>query len=92
LAWSADGTRLAAEFGGQDTSEAWRVNPQSGAAADATGGFDGVVGWGLSRDGTTLLATTGSFDDPNGDVIALAWDGGAQAVLARHAAMPDWSR
>jgi Tol biopolymer transport system component len=92
LAWSADGTRLAAQYGGQDTSEAWRVNPQTGAAADATGSFDGVVGWGLSRDGASLLATTGYFDSPDGNVVAIAWDGGAQTVLARKATQPSWSR
>jgi len=92
LAWSADGTRLAARYTGQDTSEAWRVIPATGAAADATGAFDGVVGWGLSRDGTTLLATTGYFDDPAGDVIAVGWDGGARTVLAQRATQPSWSR
>jgi hypothetical protein len=92
LAWSQDGTRLAAQYGGQDTSEAWRVNPQTGSAADATGAFDGVVGWGLSRDGSTLLATTGYYDNPAGDVLALAWDGGASVVLATRASQPSWSR
>ena len=92
LAWSADGTRLAAQYTGQDTSEAWRVVPATAAAADATGAFDGVVGWGLSRDGTTLLATTGYFDDPAGDVIAVAWDGEARTVLARRATQPSWNR
>ena len=66
LAWSADGRRLAAEYGGQDTSEVWRVNARNGKAADATGKFDGVVGWGLSRDGLALLATTGYYDNPDG--------------------------
>lgn len=92
LAWSADGTRIAANYGGQDTTEAWRVNAQTGAAVDATGRFDGVVGWGMSKDGTALLATTGYFDNPSGNVVALAWDGGAQTVLARKATQPSWSR
>jgi Tol biopolymer transport system component len=92
IAWSADGTRLAAQYGGQDTSEAWRVDAATGKAVDATGTFDGVVGWGLSRDGTTLLATTGSFDSPNGNVVAVDWDGGGQTVLARRATQPSWSR
>ena len=92
LAWSADGKRLAAEYGGQDTSEAWRVNAKTGKAADATGGFDGVIGWGLSRDGSTLLATTGYFDDPKGNVVAVPWSGGAQTVLAKGATQPSWNR
>lgn len=92
LAWSDDGKRLAAEYGGQDTSEIWRVNATTGKAADATGGFDGVVGWGLSHDGTTLLASTGYFDNPKGNVVAVPWDGGAQTVLAKAATQPSWSR
>ena len=92
LAWSQDGRRIAAQYSGQDTSEAWRVNAESGRATDATAKFDGVVGWGLSRDGTALLATTGYFDNPNGNVVAIAWDGGAQTVLATKATQPNWSR
>ncbi len=56
LAWSADGRRLAAEYGGQDTSEAWRVDAVTGKAKDATGRFDGVYGAEISRDGTAILA------------------------------------
>lgn len=92
LAWSADGRRLAAQYSGQDTSEAWRVSADTGKAADATGKFDGVVGWGLSRDGSALLATTGYFDNPAGNVVSIAWDGRAQTVLARGATQPSWSR
>lgn len=92
LSWSADGRRLAAQYGGQDTSEIWRVNARTGKAADATGKFDGVVGWGLSRDGEFLLATTGYFDSPNGTVVAIAWDGAKQTLLARKATQPSWSR
>lgn len=92
LAWSADGSRLAARYTGRDTSEAWRVVSASGAADDATGASDGVTGWGLSRDGSTLLATTGYLDDPSGDVIALAWEGGARTVLAQRAGQPSWNR
>ena len=92
LAWSDDGKRLAAQYTGQDTSEAWRVNATNGKAADATGGFDGIVGWGLSHDGTALLATTGYFDDPKGNVVSVAWSGGAQTVLATGATQPSWNR
>lgn len=92
LAWSADGERLLAQYTGQDTRDAWRVDAASGAAADATGGFDGIVGWGLARDGRAILATTGAFDNPAGDVVSVAWDGGARTVLARGATQPSWSR
>ncbi|MCW2990007.1 MAG: TolB protein [Solirubrobacterales bacterium] len=92
LAWSSDGKRLAAQYGGQDTSEAWRVSADTGKTADATGKFDGVVGWGLARDGSALLATTGYYDNPSGNVVAIDWDGGTQTVLAKKATQPSWSR
>lgn len=92
LGWSDDGQRLAAEYGGQDTSELWRVSATTGRSADATGAFDGVIGWGISHDGTTLLGSTGSFDNPQGSVVAIPWAGGDPVVLAKNAATPSWSR
>ncbi len=92
LGWSDSGKRLLAQYGGQDTSEAWRVNANTGKAVDATGGFDGVVGWAISRDGSTILATTGYFDDPNGDVVSVPWSGGEPTVLAKSAHQPSWNR
>lgn len=91
-AWSADGSRLLAEYGGQDTSEAWRVDPATGRATDVTGAFDGVIGWGLSSDGAAVLATTGGFDSPYGDVVAIDWATGGRTLLARRAATPSWNR
>lgn len=93
LAWSADGTRLLAEYGGQDTSDAWTVDPATGRARDLDGRFDGVVGFGLSRDGSTVLAATGGFEPgPGHDVVAVPYGGGGTTVLARKAALPSWSR
>lgn len=92
LAWSDDGLRLLAAWSGQDTDEAYRVDPASGKATDLTGEGAGVVGWDLSGDGTTVLGTTGGFDNPTGDVVAVGWDTGASAVLARRATQPSWSR
>ncbi len=56
--WSANGQRLLAEFGGQDTSYAVTVNPKTGAQKplDKMGdGEQGFVGTALSSDGTTVL-------------------------------------
>lgn len=92
LAWSPDGRRLLARWGGKGTSEAWRVDARSGSAADLTGKDDGVVPWGLSRDGTTVLATTGGPDTPNGSVVAVDWESGSKTVLARRATQPSTSR
>lgn len=92
LAWSDDGRRLLATYGGQDTSEAYRIDPATGRESDVTGADDGVVGWDLSGDGTAVLGTTGGFDSPSGNVVAVSWDTGAQTVLARRATQPSWSR
>jgi len=90
-AWSADGSRLLAEYGGQDTSEAWAVDVASGRAHDLTGRFDGVVGAGLSADGTTVLVQRGYFDDPSRQSIAtIPFRGGSATVLVRHGGEPSW--
>jgi len=90
-AWSADGTRLLAEYGGQDTSEAWAVDVASGRAHDLTGRFDGVIGAGLSADGTTVLVQRGYFDDPRHQSVAtIPFAGGSATVLVRHGSAPSW--
>jgi hypothetical protein len=90
-AWSADGSRLLAEYGGQDTSEAWAVDVASGRAHDLTGRFDGVIGTDLSADGTTVLVQRGYFDDPRHQSIAtIPFTGGSATVLVRHGSAPSW--
>lgn len=90
-AWSADGSRLLAEYGGQDTSEAWTVDVASGRARDLTGRFDGVIGAELSADGTTVLVQRGYFDDPNRQSVAtIPFAGGKVTVLVRHGSEPSW--
>jgi hypothetical protein len=91
IAWSADGSRLLAEYGGQDTGEAWTVDVASGRARDLTGRFDNVIGTALSADGGTVLAQRGFFDDPSRQSIAtIPFGGGRATVLVRHASEPSW--
>jgi hypothetical protein len=90
-AWSADGSRLLAEYGGQDTSEAWTVDVASGRARDLTGRFDNVLGAGLSADGATVLVQRGSFEDPaHQSVATIPFGGGRATVLVRHGSAPSW--
>ncbi|MBS1871048.1 MAG: PD40 domain-containing protein [Actinobacteria bacterium] len=90
-AWSADGRRLLAEYGGQDTSEAWTVDVASGRARDLTGRLDGVIGRGLSADGRTVLVQRGFFDDPRHQSIAtVPFRGGRATVLVRRGSLPSW--
>ncbi len=90
-AWSADGTRLLAEYGGQDTSEAWTVDVRSGRARDLTGRVDGVIGTGLSPDGRTVLVQRGFFDDPTHQSVAtIPFGGGRATVVVAHGSDPSW--
>jgi dipeptidyl aminopeptidase/acylaminoacyl peptidase len=92
--WSADGSRLLAEFLGQDTSYAVAVNPKTGAQRPVhKAGEDGFVATALSADGSTVLGFTGGFEpEPNHDVATVPYEGGKLTVIARNAFLPDWSR
>jgi Tol biopolymer transport system component len=92
--WSAEGSRLLAEFEGQDTSYAVAVNPRTGAQRPLQKtGEDGFVATALSADGRTVLGFTGGFEPgPGHDVATVPYSGGKLDVLARNASLPDWSR
>ena len=92
--WSADGTRLLAEFEGQDTSYAVTVNPKTGAQRPvAEAGENGFVGTALSADGKQVLGFTGGFDPSGGHkVVTVPYSGGKPKVLAKNALEPDWSQ
>ena len=92
--WSADGTRLLAEFGGQDTSYAETVNPLTGAHRPVVKAEEsGFIGTDLTADGSTILGATGGYD-PNSrhDVVTIPYAGGPPKVLVRGAFNPDWNR
>jgi hypothetical protein len=93
-AWSADGGRLLAEFGGQDTSFAETVNPVTGAHRPVTKTIEnGFVGADLSADGSTILATSGGYEpSAKHDVVTVPYGGHTPTVLARNALEPDWNR
>jgi Tol biopolymer transport system component len=93
--WSANGQRLLAEFGGQDTSYAVTVNPRTGAQKplDKMGdGEQGFVGTALSSDGSTVLGFTGGFEPgPKHNVSTIPYGGGKTKTLVKNAFEPDWS-
>ena len=92
-AWSANGTRLLAEFTGQDTTYAETVNPFTGAHRPVgKAAENGFVGACLSANGATILGSTGGFDpSPPHNVVAVPYRGGPVRVLARKASDPDWN-
>lgn len=93
-AWSANGTHLLAEFGGQDTTYAVTVNPKTGAEMALTKEREtGFVGTALSRDGKFVLGSLGGFEPgPGHKVVSIPYKGGKPKVLANNASEADWSR
>src|SRR3954468_16275179 len=92
--WSASGNQLLANFNGQDTSQAYAVNPATGTAKDlGAKPFDGTSAGAISRDGTTVLAQTGGLEgpDPNQAVVTIPFTGGTPTVLVRRGITPDWN-
>jgi hypothetical protein len=94
LAFSASGSRLLAEFEGEDTSEAWTVNAVSGRARRVTVRGRSVQGAGISRDGTTLLVDENAFENPpsSGRVATVPFAGGRSKVLVSHGSEGSWNR
>jgi Tol biopolymer transport system component len=90
---SADGSRLLAQFVGEDTGVGFAVNPRTGNTRSLSREVDnGFLGFDLSADGRTVLGHTGG-PEPIGrhDVVTVPWGGGEPTVLVRRAAFPDWS-
>lgn len=93
--WSADGSRLLTEFGGQDVSYAVMVNPRTGAQRPVAGtGEQGFVGTDLSADGKFVLGFNGGFDPglKNHEVQTVSAGGGKPKTLAKGAVEPSWNR
>ena len=92
-AWSANGKRILAEFGGQDTSYAVGVNAVSGAQKPVVKAAEsGFVGTALSANGKTVLGYVGGFDPGNKHkVVTVPFGGGKQKTLVSNASEPDWS-
>jgi Tol biopolymer transport system component len=93
--WSASGNHLLAEFDGQDTSYAVTVDPKTGAERRLVGGIAGYgfMATALSRDGRTVLGTTGGFEpNPNHDVATVRYGGGKPTILVKDAYEPAWNR
>jgi Tol biopolymer transport system component len=94
LAFSADGSRLVAEFEGEDTSNAYAVNVASGQARAVTVRGQSAQAAGISSDGSTLLLDAGSFEQPSshGQIVTVPFAGGHATVLVAHASQASWNR
>jgi Tol biopolymer transport system component len=90
--WSANGKRLLAQFGGEDTTYAVGVNVQTGAQRPIVEATEqGLVGTALSANGKTVYGSTGSFEPtPHEAVVSVPWSGGKPKVLVKGASSPSW--
>lgn len=94
LAFSADGSRLLAEFEGEDTSEAWTVNASSGRARRVTVRGRSVEGAGISSDGSSLLIDENALEvsPSSGRVAVIPFAGGRSKVIVAHGSQASWNR
>jgi Tol biopolymer transport system component len=93
--WSESGKQLLAEFGGQDTSYAVTVDPNTGKEKTLTKEREiGFVGAALSKDGSTVLGSVGEFEGnvAGRKVQTIPYAGGKPKTLVANASEPDWSR
>jgi Tol biopolymer transport system component len=89
--WSADGTRLLAQFSGQDNTHAVGVDVATGAEHIIGPDTEfGLTGSALTADGATVL---GAFGPPEriGNVVTIGWTGRTPKAIVRKADAPAWT-
>ncbi len=93
LAFSASGSRMLAQFEGEDTIEAFAVSVVSGRARRVATHGRSVIAAGISADGGTLLVDEGSFEQPasSGRIATVPFGGGPPKVLVAHGAEASWN-
>jgi hypothetical protein len=91
IEWSADGKRLLAGQGGQDTWLAYAVDPVRGGARKIS---PRVTPDAITPDGRFVIGdTTGGedFGPERANVVRVPWAGGRATVLLRNAVAPSYS-
>ena len=93
LAFSADGTRLAAEYEGEDTAIGYSVSVLTGHATQLKVGNQAVSAWGISADGRSVLISVGGFEQPasRAKVERIPFSGGHPTLLITHGSYPSWN-
>jgi Tol biopolymer transport system component len=93
VAFSANGARLLAEFGGQDQGYGVAVSLVTGGEKKLTDDPEtGFQGSALSADGLTILGTTGlGFGPSHPKIVTMPWGGGPEKLLVANAYFPSWS-
>jgi hypothetical protein len=90
VGFSDRGSRLLAEYEGQNTGEAWVLTLSSGRATPLGSELSAGA---LSHDGASVLVDRGGFLNPpdHGIVESLPVAGGPPRVLAAHGSEPSWN-
>ena len=92
-AWSGNGKRILAQFGGQDTTYAVGVNAQTGAQRPILEATEqGLVGSAISFDGKTVFGFEGGFEGgAKRNVVKVPFSGGKPKVLVKNGFEPSFS-
>jgi hypothetical protein len=93
FAFSAGGSKLLAQFVGQDTSEAWTVQVSNGRTRRLTVRKHSVQAAGIASDGNTVLVDEGGIDGPasEGRVGIAPFAGGNSKLLVAHGSQSSWN-
>jgi hypothetical protein len=89
--WSADGTKLVAQFGGQDTTYAVAVNPVDGDETILGSAHDAFVAGAFLGDDTTVLGNTSFVESNDGKTATVPFSGGKLHVILKHAVNVGWA-
>jgi hypothetical protein len=94
VAFSSSGSRLVAEFDGEDTSQAWTVRVPAGTARAVLVGGHTVMAGGISPDGSALLVDEGGLEGPlsQQSVASMPFGGSSAHVLVAHAGQASWGQ
>ncbi|HWE33108.1 MAG TPA: hypothetical protein VG410_06460 [Solirubrobacteraceae bacterium] len=94
IAVSADGTRLAADYGGEDTDSGYTVNLATHKVKQLRAGQQNVTAWGISRNGKRVLVSVGGFEaaPSTGKVETMPFGGGKPTLLVAHGDDPSWNQ
>ena len=94
VAFSASGTRLLANFVGQNTTEAYVLDLSAAKPQprDLTGAGNGTIGDAISQRGDLILVTKGKTENQAADSVeTVPWTGGKPTLIAAHGAYASWN-
>jgi hypothetical protein len=91
---SANGERMIAAFGGEDTDDTYTVDLKTHATHEVIIDKESPTGWGISRNGQELLIDVGGFENAvnTGKVESIPFGGGTPTLLVNHADFPSWNQ